>query len=132
MATDFRLKDQLPNLTERLVKTYEEIGTINHLGHCPLPNYDEVIAVLAELQEILFPGYRRREGLHASNIKFYVGDLVDRLHDRLTQQIGHAHMLLPNSASANHYYFVAGLGLLIKVLIALGNMLLAGSRFKET
>jgi hypothetical protein len=41
-------------------------------------------------------------------------------------------MLLPNSASANHYYFVAGLGLLIKVLIAVGNMLLAGSRFKET
>ncbi len=90
MATDFRLKDQLPDITKRLVQTYNDLGTINHLGHCPLPNYDEVIAVLAELQEILYPGYRRREGLHESNVEFYVGELVDRLHDRLTQQIGRA------------------------------------------
>lgn len=90
MATDFRLKDQLPDLTRRLVATYEEIGTINHLDHCPLPNYDEVIAVLQDLQEILFPGYRRREGLHRGNVEFYVGDMVDRLHDCLTRQIGRA------------------------------------------
>jgi serine O-acetyltransferase len=38
----------------------------------------------------MFPGYRRREGLHRGNIQYYVGDLVDRLHDRLTMQIGRA------------------------------------------
>lgn len=90
MATDFRLKDQLPKLTQRLVDTYDQIGTINHLDHCPLPNYDEIIAVLHDLQEVLFPGYRRREGLHRGNIEFYVGDLIDQLHDRLTRQIGRA------------------------------------------
>ena len=35
MASDFRLKEQLPELTERIVQTYSEVGTINHLG--PLP-----------------------------------------------------------------------------------------------
>ncbi|MDA8745420.1 serine O-acetyltransferase [Rubripirellula amarantea] len=90
MATDFRLKDQLPNLTKRLVDTYSDLGSINHLGHCPLPNYEEVIAVMADLDEILFPGFRRREGLHRGNVEFYVGDLVDRLHDRLTRQVGRA------------------------------------------
>jgi serine O-acetyltransferase len=90
MATDFRLKDQLPNLTKRLVDTYDKLGSINHLGHCPLPNYDEVIGVIDDLDEILFPGFRRREGLHRGNVEFYVGDLVDRLHDRLTRQIGRA------------------------------------------
>ncbi|MCI0492544.1 MAG: serine acetyltransferase, partial [Planctomycetes bacterium] len=38
----------------------------------------------------LYPGYRRREGLHRGNVAYYVGDLLDRLHDRLTQQIGRA------------------------------------------
>ncbi|MEQ8838527.1 MAG: serine acetyltransferase, partial [Lacipirellulaceae bacterium] len=90
MATDFSLKDQLPDITERLVRTYEELGTINHLDHCPLPNYEEVIESVKELTEILYPGYRRREGLHYGNVQYYVGELLDRLHDRLTRQIGRA------------------------------------------
>jgi serine O-acetyltransferase len=90
MASDFRLKDQLPKLTERIVRTYEEVGSINHLGHCPLPSYDEIIEVTEELKEIIFPGFRRREGLHRGNVGYYVGELVDRLHDRLTRQIGRA------------------------------------------
>ena len=90
MATDFRLKDQLPDITARIVRTYDVVGKINHLDHCPLPRYDEIIAAIHELTEIMFPGYRRREGLHQGNIGYYVGDLVDRLHDRLTTQIGRA------------------------------------------
>lgn len=90
MATDFRLKDRLPQITARLVRTYDEVGKINHLDHCPLPRYDEVITAIQELMEILYPGFRRREGLHHGNIAYYVGDLVDRLHDRLTVQIGRA------------------------------------------
>jgi serine O-acetyltransferase len=90
MATDFRLKDQLPKLTQRIVQTYHEVGKINHLGHCPLPSYDEIIAATNDLKEILYPGYRRREGLHRGNVAYYVGDLVDRLHDRFTTQIGRA------------------------------------------
>src|SRR5436189_6086712 len=61
MSTDFRLKDQLPKLTQRIVQTYDEVGKINHLGHCPLPNYDEIIAATDDLKEIIFPGYRPRE-----------------------------------------------------------------------
>jgi serine O-acetyltransferase len=90
MATDFRLKDQLPRITRRIVETYDNVGTINHLDHCPLPSYDEVISIISNLTEILYPGYRRREGLHRGNVEFYVGELIDRLHDRLTTQIGRA------------------------------------------
>ena len=90
MASDFRLKNQLPEITERIVRTYDEVGTINHLGHCPLPSYDEIVAILTDLKEILYPGYQRREGLHRGNITYYVGDLLDRLHDKLTIQIGRA------------------------------------------
>jgi len=90
MATDVRIKEQLPELTDRLVKTYTEVGTINHLGHCPLPNYDTIIEATEDLKEILYPGYRRREGLHMANVAYHVGDLVDRLHDTLTLQIARA------------------------------------------
>jgi serine O-acetyltransferase len=90
MASDFRLKEQLPTLTERIVKTYAEVGKIHHLGHCPLPKYEEIISATEALKEILYPGYRRRERLHIGNVTYHVGDLIDRLHDTLTTQIARA------------------------------------------
>ncbi|MCA9188011.1 MAG: serine O-acetyltransferase EpsC [Pirellulaceae bacterium] len=90
MATDFRLKEDLPSLTKEIVDTYAQIGTINHLGHCPLPKYDVVVDILDDLKDIIYPGYRRREGLHLGNITYHVGDLVDGLHDKLTEQIARA------------------------------------------
>ena len=90
MASDFRVKEQLPELTKRIVQTYTDVGTINHLGHCPLPNYDVIIGAIEDLKEILYPGYRRREGLHLGNVTYHVGDLIDGLHDKLTTQIGRA------------------------------------------
>src|ERR1700726_29951 len=90
MATDVRLKEALPALTDRIVETYEECGGINHLGHSPLPSYRDVVEILADLREILFPGYGRRQNLHLGNVGYHVGDLIDSLHDRLTQQITRA------------------------------------------
>lgn len=90
MATDIRLKENLPILTERIVDTYAEVGGISHLGHCPLPNYDTIVAATEDLKEILYPGYRRCDGLHLGNVTYHVGDLIDRLHDTLTTQIARA------------------------------------------
>jgi serine O-acetyltransferase len=90
MATDIRLKESLPALTDRIVETYEECGGIHHLGHTPLPSYREVVEILADLREILYPGYGRRQNLHLGNVSYHVGDLIDGLHDRLTQQIARA------------------------------------------
>ncbi len=90
MATDLRLKELLPDLTDRIVDRYEECGAVNHLGHTPLPSYREVVDILGDLREILYPGYGRRQNLHMGNVLYHVGDLIDGLHDRLTQQITRA------------------------------------------
>jgi serine O-acetyltransferase len=90
MATDIRLKESLPALTERIVETYDECGGGNHLGHSPLPSYREVVEILADLREILYPGYGRRQNLHMGNVGYHVGDLIDSLHDRVTQQVARA------------------------------------------
>src|SRR3989440_11976822 len=90
MASDVRLKEQLPRLTDRIVAGYKTADSIHYLGHCPLPNYEEIIGCLEDLKEILYPGYRRREGLHIGNVTYHVGDLIDGLHDKLTRQIARA------------------------------------------
>jgi len=90
MATDARRKEELPELTNRILQTYKDIGTIAHLGHCPLPSTDVVIEIAQDLKEIMFPGYRRRQNLHAGNLMYHIGDLIDGLHDKLTQQFARA------------------------------------------
>jgi serine O-acetyltransferase len=87
MATDIRLKETLPEITEALVATYTECRHINHLGHKPLPSREAIVDILADLMDILYPGYVRRQNLHIGNVEYHVGDLVDGLHDKLTQQI---------------------------------------------
>ncbi len=90
MATDFRLKNLLPDLTEKIVATYTPDDRINHLGHCPLPSYEAVAGILTDLKDVLYPGYRRKVGLHSGNIRYHVGGLIDQLHDSLTTQIARA------------------------------------------
>ncbi|CAN5292634.1 serine acetyltransferase [soil metagenome] len=87
MATDIRLKETLPEITDEIVATYTECRRTNHLGHRPLPSRDAVIGILANLLEVLYPGFGRRQNLHMGNVEYHVGDLVDSLHDQLIQQI---------------------------------------------
>jgi serine O-acetyltransferase len=90
MATDVRLKEGLPEITEALMATYTECKHINHLGHKPLPNREAIVDIVADLMDILYPGYVRRQNLHIGNVEYHVGDLIDGLHDKLTQQIARA------------------------------------------
>jgi serine O-acetyltransferase len=90
MATDIRLKETLPEITEAIVATYTECSHINHLGHRPLPSREAVVEILDDLLDILYPGFVRRQNLHMGNVEYHVGDLVDGLHDKLTQQIARA------------------------------------------
>lgn len=90
MATDIRLKEQLPDLTGRIVSTYREFGKINHLGYSSLPSAEAVIAIIEDLMEVLFPGYGRRQNLHLGNVTYHVGDILDGLHDKMADQFARA------------------------------------------
>jgi serine O-acetyltransferase len=99
MATDIRLKEGLPEITEALVATYTECSRLNHLGHQPLPSREAMVDVLADLTDVLYPGYARRQNLHMGNVEYYVGEVIDGLHDKLTTQIARA---LRHEADCGH------------------------------
>ena len=46
MATDIRLKEALPEITEAIVATYTECSRTSHLGHKPLPSREAVVEIL--------------------------------------------------------------------------------------
>lgn len=99
MSDDIKPQSRLETLTKRLVDTYEECGSIHHLGHTPLPSFTEVVGIIKDLYEILYPGYARRQNLHLGNVIYHVGDLLDGLHTRLATQIVRA---FRHDCRANH------------------------------
>ena len=90
MSSDTPGKNRLPDVTDQVVATYSQIGTINHLGHSPLPHNDAVIEITHDLMEVIYPGYQRRQKLHAGNVAYHVGDLLEGLSNALTQQVARA------------------------------------------
>jgi serine O-acetyltransferase len=90
MATDIRLKEALPEITEAVVATYTECSRTSNLGHKPLPSREVVVEIICDFLDILYPGYWRRQNLHIGNVEYHVGDLLDGLHDKLTVQIARA------------------------------------------
>lgn len=87
---DLKHKDVLPDLTARIVESHRSGPKTSHLGHCPLPSLGSVVDIVEDLKEVIFPGYRRRQNLHLANVVYHLGDLVDKLHDALSQQIARA------------------------------------------
>ena len=81
---------RLRELTDRIVESYHESDRLNHLNECPLPKYDVVVSILDDFKDVLYPGFRRREGLHLGNVTYHVGNLVESLHEKLTAQIARA------------------------------------------
>ncbi len=90
MAVVTRPKNRLPELADRIVATYTQVGKIHHLGHSSLPSREAIVAAIELLKEILYPGYGHRQNLNLRNVGFYVGDLLDRVYDILTEQISRA------------------------------------------
>lgn len=83
-------KARLPELTNRIVETYQQINTINHLGHSALPSREAIVQILFDLTEVLYPGYRRRQNLHLGNVVYHTGDLIDAIFDSLSEQTARA------------------------------------------
>lgn len=88
MTTDTRLSEPvLQAVTDQLVESYSACGRLHHLGLEPLPSREAIAGILAELREVLFPGYGTEQELHPGNIVYHVGTKLDAVHRQLGEQI---------------------------------------------
>ena len=83
-------RNALPELTANIVASYSRTRATCRLDRCSLPNKETVAEILSDLNEVLFPGFRRRDRLTSSNVVYYVGNLVDKIYDALRAQISRA------------------------------------------
>jgi serine O-acetyltransferase len=82
------LRRHIPAIVEAIVETYDpNSGASHHLSGHPLPDREEIAAILTHLMEILYPGYYGPREMTDQNVRYYVGERIDRLASRLSREV---------------------------------------------
>ena len=65
-------------LIDGILDSYDRYGGINRTGAENFPNRENVIAVLNELQTLVFPGFKNAEDITPTNIRYITGHCADK------------------------------------------------------
>jgi serine O-acetyltransferase len=88
MYEHLKKRDQVRDITRELIQTFDALQPkLEHLATPPLPDKGSIIKILDDLLEVIYPGYFGRKYVENSNVEYYVGDLLDSIYARLTQEI---------------------------------------------
>ncbi len=74
-------------LTEQMVDNYQRLGGINRMGDKDLPSQSAVVAILEELQAILFPGFHGEPVARDADLGLLVGSRLEALERHLAAMI---------------------------------------------
>ena len=87
VAADSRLRDKLPAIADKIIANSFGEGGYTHVDYEPIPSKQSVIDIIDKLREVLFPGYFTKEKLDPVNLKYYLGQAVSILFDKISEQV---------------------------------------------
>ncbi len=74
-------------LIDGILDSYDRYGLINRNNTEDFPNRQNVVAVLSDLQSLIFPGFRSAENIDSVNIRYVTGQKVNNIIANLTKEI---------------------------------------------
>src|SRR6185369_2852697 len=88
MYEHLKKRDQIRQITREVLQTFGTLQPkLEHLAPTPLPDKSSIIQILDDLLAVIYPGYFGRKYVETSNIEYHIGDLIDSIYARLTQEI---------------------------------------------
>lgn len=88
MHEHLKRRDAIPRITRDVLATFGTLDPkLEHLAVTPLPDKTSVIQILDDLLAVIYPGYFGRKYVETSSVEYYIGDLIDSIHSRLTREI---------------------------------------------
>lgn len=79
--------DMLPGLVDTITATYKESELLLGRTDKSLPSRTEIIHILNDFKDLLFPGYFNNEPVDSSSAAFYAGQKLSKLHHEMKKQI---------------------------------------------
>lgn len=87
MPEDFIIGAKLGQLVDRMVASYHADARTQHIDRIYLPSRDQIVQLVSDLLELLYPGFIGRQRLTKHNVVFHVGDLLPRIGETAFRQI---------------------------------------------
>lgn len=77
----------IPEIVDKLLESYQQIGGINHLDGTNLPSRDTIESITDDLLKLVFPGFYEENGLRSSALRYHVGARISSLSERLLTEV---------------------------------------------
>lgn len=81
------LRGKLPEIVEDILASYQSTPKTRNIGESPLPSKVNIIKIVEEIRDILFPGYYGISGLCWENVHYFIGSKIDELFINLSIEI---------------------------------------------
>src|SRR5258706_8387284 len=82
-----RMEERLRQAIDRIVEGAESRPALAAVDAPARPQKKEIIEILRLLQEVVFPGYYGDTVLYRANLKDHLGDVLFRIHLRLSAEV---------------------------------------------
>jgi serine O-acetyltransferase len=76
-----------PKLVEEILKSYRQVGGINHLDGVNLPSREAMAEIVRDLLRILFPGFYDRTPMHSDQAPFFASQMLTSISERLRHEV---------------------------------------------
>lgn len=77
----------IDNLIDGILNSYNQYGLVNRNDTENFPNRQNVVAVLSDLESLIFPGFKCAEDINPTNIRYITGQKVNNIIANLTKEI---------------------------------------------
>lgn len=85
MSREF--EKNMGQLVSAIAANYRENSVFSEYDYSSLANKAEIIEILQELRQLIFPGFFGRKKLSNSTIEYYIGDLLISIEEKLHRQV---------------------------------------------
>jgi len=80
-------KEQLVEVIDSLGETYAQDDLLANVGDYPLPSRKEVIKILSDVEDVIYPGYFGQERVDRVNHRYYLGTRINDIYEGFTLQV---------------------------------------------
>ena len=88
MREHLKKRGEIRSIARAILDTYGTLAPkLQHLDVAPLPDKSSIIQILDDILEVIYPGYHGEKHLEESNVDYHIGDLLDSIYSRLTEEI---------------------------------------------
>lgn len=79
--------DFLDKLVDEITSSYDDEKGVNHIDGFNLPGQNEILSIINDLVEIVFPGYSGKRAYSLKTIRYNIGEILSRVYDSLYDQV---------------------------------------------